>query len=126
MSTSIKVFIGAATDLPFGCFLRPTGATPAAFDAGDTLSAAIYQARVPTPICTPAVEWWPAPDKDGVATQTGYEEGEVVVRLSNAEAAKFVTTTSYLIVVWWSPASDPGDSAPIVYLPLAIRSPFAA
>jgi hypothetical protein len=112
---------GAAEDFAFQCWNRG-GRTRPVFAMGDALSAAIYQWKVPTPICEPAVGWYTA---GGI--QTGYDQGQVVVSPSNADTDLLQPTggsLQYTLVVTWTPAVRPSKSAPIVRLPLTVKTDY--
>jgi hypothetical protein len=112
---------GAAADFALQCWNRG-GQTRAAFASGDTLSAAIYQVTVPTPVCQPAVEWYTA-----AGTQTGYDQGQIVVSPTNTDSASLQPTggsVQYTLVVTWTPAAQPSKSAPLVRLPLTVETDY--
>lgn len=116
----IAIVQGAAEDLCLQCRYR--GGATAAFAAGDSISAAIYQWRVATPVCTPEVAWYTASN-----SQTGYDQGQILVSLTNDQAALLQPTggpLGYSLVVTWTPAALPSKSAPIVLLPLTVETQY--
>jgi hypothetical protein len=117
----LTIVQGAAEDFALQCWNRG-GQTRPAFAAGDTLSTAIYQRAVVTPICQPAVEWYTAGD-----TQTGYDQGQIVVSSANADTASLQPTggsVQYTLIVTWTPAAQPSKPAPIVRLPLTVETDY--
>lgn len=111
---------GAAQDFCLQSLNR--GGAAASFASGDTISAAIYQWSVATPICTPTVAWYTAG-----GNQTGYDQGQIVVSPTNAEAALLQPTggpLGYTMVVTWTSAAQPSKSAPIVRLPLTVEAAY--
>jgi methionine-rich copper-binding protein CopC len=113
----LTIVVGSADDFPLQTWNRGSLTTPS-FDAGDTIVAYIYQAKVPTPVCSPGVSWYQA----GGATA-----GQVLVEISNANAALLQPTTgtnTYLLVVVWTPAADTTKAMDIVRLPLTVEGNF--
>lgn len=117
----VFLLAGAAFNLPIQCKLKPTGQANARFKAGDNLSAYVYQKGIPTAIFQPAVSWYTAPDfGTNVATQSGYDEGQVWVTGSSVQAQAFFPGVDYFLVVKWSPQTDPDDEQEIAVIPLKI------
>jgi hypothetical protein len=113
----IAIVRGAAVDLALQCWNR--GGQASAFSAGDILVAAIYQRQVASPVCQPSVAWYTAG-----GTQTGYDQGQIVVSAAAAQTASLQPTGGplrYMLVVTWTSGAQPSKSAPIVRLPLAVE-----
>jgi hypothetical protein len=121
MSRSIKIWKGYARDIPIQCVLIPTGSTPAVFGPADTLTAAMYQSGVDAAVFEPTVGWYTKDNQDG-PTQTGYDQGEVLVSVTNEEAALLQPSVPYNLIVVWSPASNPTQSAPVASIPITVRN----
>ena len=114
----ITMIQGMAQDIALQCWNRG-GQTKPAFSADDTISAAIYQSQVATPICQPATDWYTAG-----GTQTGFDQGQILVSTTNAQAALLQPTggaIQYMLIVQWSPAAQPSKSALVVRVPLTIE-----
>ena len=117
MSRSAKIWQGRATDLPIQCYVRPTGSVPAVFSADDALTAAVYQSKVSTPVFTPEVGWYTR-----FGAQTGYDQGQVLVRIPAAQSALLQPTITYTLAVARTLASDPDNPEEIASIPLVIRN----
>lgn len=95
---------------------------PSRFGDSDPVWAAIYQWRVSAPVCYPAASWYTA-----AGAQTGAAEGQVIVSLSDEDAAVLQPTggaLAYRLVIRRSPATVPGKSDRIVDLPLYVGRPY--
>jgi hypothetical protein len=117
MSRSLKVWAGAAVDAPVQCNLRPGGAAPAAFAAGDALAAWVYQAGVDAPIFAADLAWY-----DRAGTQTGYEQGQVLASWDDGRGALLVPGTRYVLYGTVAPVARPDDEAPILSIPITVRA----
>ncbi len=113
--TEISLIVGQAQDLPLQAYVR--GGVMAVFASGDTITAGVYQPESNLAMFTPDVAWYTASN-----TQNGYGQGQVDVSITNAEAAFFVPGVVYTLVVFWSPATDPQQSAAIIRVRLVITS----
>lgn len=117
----LSITRGSAADFQLQCWNKDGRTTPV-FALGDALSAAIYQRRVPTPVATPSVAWFTAGN-----TQTGYDQGQVEVRPSVADAGVLQPTggtLQYTLVVTWKPGGNAAKAAPIVVLPLTVKANY--
>ncbi len=91
---------------------------PASYQPGDTLTGAyLYRNRSTTPVFQPTVQWFTNGN-----TQTGYQQGQLLVSVTNAQAALLQPTVGYTLVVKLSPATDPSRSYAIVRLPVDVKA----
>jgi hypothetical protein len=93
------------------------GVEAAAYQASDILSAAVVPYRSSTPVFIPQVDWYTNQN-----TQTGYDQGQTLVTYSAAQAASFVPSVTYTILVRRAPAADPTNTELIVRARLPVES----
>lgn len=117
------VMSGDSFWLPIQANVRGTGQTPMQFQVGDTLTAAVYQHRVPTPIFQPTVSWLTTNQKT-LAPQTGYDQGQVAVDATAAQGAMLQPTVNYSLVVHWQSSIDPTQEQDIAVILLTVGSPY--
>jgi hypothetical protein len=123
MNSLPAVVAGDAADIPIQAWLYG-GVQPAAYSAGDTLVGYVYQTpRSPAPLFTATVTWYTAPGSTGSPTQTGYDEGQVLFSISNAQGALLVPSLVYTVVVVWAAAATPSKTETIVRIALPVVSP---
>jgi hypothetical protein len=96
------------------------GITQAAYSVDDTLTAYCYQARLATAIFQPAVGWYTG---NPPGSQNGYDQGQVVISITNAQSALLNPTIAYTLLVKWSPAADSSKTAAIVRVKLIVSAP---
>jgi len=80
----------------------------------------VYQSRSATALFSPAVTWYTAN-----STQTGYDQGQVLVSYTIAQSAQLVPTGSYTLVVSRAPAATPLKVEDIVRMRLIVENPPA-
>jgi hypothetical protein len=117
MKSLDPIMAGAAADYPVQTWLRG-GASKAAYasGSGDTLVGSVYQGSTPAAIFNPTVVWYTAS-----STQTGYLEGQILISITNAQAALLVPRGAYVVVVQWTPASSSSKTAPIARMILPVE-----
>jgi hypothetical protein len=113
---SIIVVTGQPVSIPIQCNTRGSGDVPAVYNASDTLTAEVVQARQTTPLFAPSVAWYTASN-----TQNGYLQGQVEATWLTANATLLVPTISYTLLVWRTLASYPNDPELIARQPLVVE-----
>lgn len=104
---------GSAKDFPLQG--RVLGAV-ASYGAGDTLEAEVRSYRADTALFVPTVEWLTLG-----GMQTGYEEGQVLVSYTAAQAALLQPTIPHTLLVWRTPLGDADRRELIVRLRLTVE-----
>jgi hypothetical protein len=114
---SLTIVVGAAADFPVQTWNRGNASKPV-YTSADALTAYCYQGRSLTALFSPAVAWYTAN-----STQTGYDQGQVLLSITSMQAALLTPGGAYSVVVWWSPASQPAKLAAIVRNQLIVEAP---
>lgn len=115
MTNSVTIVVGDKADYPLQTWIRG-GLARAVYSAGDFLRAYCYQGKSTTPLFVPAVEWYTAN-----GSQLGYLQGQVMVRITNAQGALLVPSGLYTIAVQWAPALAPTEWSGIVRTKLVVE-----
>ncbi len=115
MTNSITIVAGDKADYPLQTWIRG-GLARAVYSAGDFLRAYCYQGKSTTALFIPAVGWYTAN-----GAQLGYTQGQVMVRITNAQCALMVPMGLYTVAVQWAPAAAPTDWAGIVRIKLVVE-----
>ena len=114
----IPVVSGDAANIPLQTWCY--GALAAGrYGATDVLSAAVYRYRSAQPLFQPTVSWRVVGDQ---ATQTGYDEGQVVVSMTGAQTGLMVPTIPYTLFITIQPQGQ-GESYPVARLLLRVEAP---
>jgi hypothetical protein len=121
MGITRNIVAGSCFDIPVQSVVFGALAD-AIFTEADTLTGYVYQGRSAAPLFQPAIAWYTAPGPSGTPTQTGYQQGQVLVSGTNAQGALLGPTGSYTLVVDWSPAANPSKTAPIVRMKLPVEA----
>jgi hypothetical protein len=93
---NLTISPGSDTDFPLRAWNRGGLSNPV-FGATDTLSANLWPGDSETALFQPTVIWYTAN-----GTQTGYEQGEVLLTISAAQAAQLEQLGNYSVEVWWT------------------------
>jgi hypothetical protein len=112
-TTAFPLSVGSAIDLPIQLLLiggspPPTGLITAA----DTVTLSLIGSKQTVALFTPGFSWY---TPDG---QTGYDQGQFVASISNAQGAQVEPTSLYYLVAWWTPASEPARSQLVARVPM--------
>lgn len=111
--TTVPIVQGDPADLPWQCKTRDVKSS--VYAAGDTLTAQVYASGATTPLFSPTVGWFTAG-----TTQTGYDQGQVITTVSNAQSAQMLAPNSYTLLVSRQLASNPAETEYIVHAKLSI------
>jgi hypothetical protein len=112
----IELIAGQPFTVAFQCFVRGTGTVAAVFNSTDTLTSSVIQSQQTASIFSPTPVFYTAN-----STQTGYDQGQVQVTGTKAQAAMLVPSTSYTLEVWRTLTSDSSNPDLIVRAPLVIK-----
>jgi hypothetical protein len=99
MSTRLDIIAGEDRDFPLQCWLEGGLSTPT-FAADDILTAFVSPGEGQASLFLPAVAWWTAPDPAGAGTQTGFDQGQVLLSVAAADSTTLEPETSYAVEVW--------------------------
>ncbi len=105
-------------DIPIQCYALGD-LVPLAFNPDDILSAEFYPAGSSVPVLTPSTAWYTAK-----STQTGYQQGQVLVSLSVAQTAMLQGSARYKLAIWRAPAGNPANIDPIAELYFVAKAPW--
>lgn len=116
--TETSITQGADEFLPYQAVNRGGQSYPA-YAAGDALTSFVYQGQNLVPLFSPTAGWF-----TGVVSgsQTGYDQGQVLVSLANADTATLEADGEYTVEVWWTPAVNPSIKARIVRALLRVKA----
>lgn len=95
----LEIINGSSADWPLQATNRG-GLTNPAYASGDTLTAMIWSGDDQAVLCSPATAWYTAN-----GTQTGFDQGQVLVSISSVQSALLVPGGTYSIQVWWTSAN---------------------
>jgi hypothetical protein len=117
MSTpaTYQIVQGFADDYPTQTYLWGS-TSPAQYGAGDVLVGYCIPAgmTLASAIFQPLVDWYT------VGGQTGYDQGQVLISISNAQSLLLVPTINYTLLVGWAAAATPAKISPIARVKLCV------
>ncbi len=113
---SLTIVQAADRDFPVQTFLQGGIATPV-YSSSDSLSGAVFQGRTLTPIFIPTVGWY---TKNGL--QTGYDQGQILIGINNAQSAMLIVGGKYMVITYWSPADNPTKTGIIARMILIVEA----
>jgi hypothetical protein len=93
---TIKIPLGSKTDLPIQTTNRGGKSNPA-YQPSDSFTAQLSRGQGQAVLFNPTVAFY----TDG-GTQTGYDQGQVLVALAAAQMATLEAGGTYLLEVWWT------------------------
>ena len=94
---TLTIVIGSHEDYPLQCWNRGAQSAPV-FLADDVMTAYVYRGQDQSTVFSPTVAWY---TKN--STQTGYDQGQVLVTITSAQAALLSENGEYSLIVWRTP-----------------------
>lgn len=121
---TLTVIAGAYKSYPINTYLDGNNKVPAAYPNGasDTLTGFVFWGLSTTALFTPTITWYGKPGLTGIATQTGYDQGQILATFTNAQASLLVPNSPFTLTAWWSPAANPSINTPIAKIKLIVKS----
>jgi hypothetical protein len=121
-SSVLKAIVGEAKDYPIQCWFFG-GRYTAQFASNDLLVAYLCldsQPTLPPPnfLYQPPINFF-----TNEGTQTGYEEGQIIVSLANANTSILSPGHNYTLIGTQSPANNPTNMQMILRMQLIVESP---
>src|SRR5436190_956245 len=111
---TLRITQGADKDYPLQAH-NTGGQSNPAYAALDTLAAYVYRGQDQAVLFAAPVSWYTAN-----GTQTGFDQGQVLVSISKANSATLDPGGSYLLLVWWTKA-DLSRTEPIARCMLLVE-----
>jgi hypothetical protein len=91
-------------DFPLQCWNEGSQSAPI-YQVNDLMSAQVSPGEGTPPLFAASVAWWTAPDPGtGIATQDGFDQGQVLVTVAAADSATLIPEATYQLEVWRQPA----------------------
>jgi hypothetical protein len=100
MSTTLEITVGSHEDYPLQCWNRGAKSAPV-FLPSDVMTAYLYVGLAQAQLLTLAVTWY---TKGG--TQTGYDQGQVLLTITSAQSAPLIADATYTIIIWRTPSGS--------------------
>jgi hypothetical protein len=107
----LPLSVGSAVDLPIQLLLI-SGKPPRTMTGGDTITLAVAPSRQTAALFAPTFSWYTP------GGQTGYDQGQIVASLSNAQGAMIWPSNCYDLLAWWTPAASPGRTQLVARVPI--------
>lgn len=117
MRNPFAIFCGFAEDFPIQIRLKGAGAA-ARLASDDILRTAFYPFGNGVSACSPAISYYTAN-----STQTGYDQGQVMVSFSLSDTLAATPTVPYILFVTRARAAAPTVFTPIAALRFNVNQP---
>lgn len=105
MTTQLQATAGEDRDFPLQCWREGAVSAPV-FGIDDDITAYISTGAGGPVLFEPIISWWDAPDEaTGLPTQTGYQQGQVLMSVAADDTAQLSGEAEYLVELWWTPAT---------------------
>jgi hypothetical protein len=96
MSAQFKIVKGSRADYPLQTWNRGSMSAPA-YAPSDTFTATISRGQDQVSLFAPTITWYTAN-----STQTGYDQGDVVLSISASQSATLEAGGTYSGAIWWT------------------------
>lgn len=116
IATTEYIVPGSRKDIVLQCV--DDAGNPAMYAQGDTLSAEVWPASLPSRLFAASASWYTSKGR-----QSGYDQGQVIGSLTSAQSATLQPTGRYYLRIWRALAADPSESEEIATVLLIARKP---